>query len=50
MLSDASETKRYQYLADSGFWYDSTLKVHQDFNFNFNYPEDLYKITIDNLL
>ena len=41
MLSDAApEPKRYQYLTNSGFWYDSVLKLRWEFTFNFDYPED----------
>ena len=42
MLYDSTEPRRYQYLPDSELWYDSVLKLKQDFTFNFNYLEDMY--------
>ena len=42
MLYDSTEPRRYQYLPDSELWYDSILKLKQDFTFNFDYP-DMYK-------
>ena len=43
MLYDSMELRRYRYLPDSELWYDSVLKLKQDFTFNFDYPEDMYK-------
>ena len=43
MLCDSVEPRRYQYLPDSELWYDSILKLKQDFTFNFDYLEDTYK-------
>ena len=43
MLYDSVEPRRYQYLPDSELWYDTILKLKQDFTFNFDYPENTYK-------
>ena len=43
MLCDSMEPRRYQYLPDSEIWYDSVLKLKQDFTFNFDYLENMYK-------
>ena len=43
MLCDSMEPRRYQYLSDSEMWYDSILKLKQDFTFNFDYLENMYK-------
>ena len=43
MLYDSMEPRRYWYLPDSRLWYDSILKLKQDFTFNFDYLEDAYK-------
>ena len=43
MLYNSVEPRRYRYLPDSGMWYDSILKLKQDFTFNFDYLENTYK-------